>query len=372
MGFTITNGKIASAMKIVVYGPEGIGKSTFAAMFPKPLFIDTEGSTKHMEVGRLPKPASWDMLQEEIRYVASAPGICETLVIDTIDWAEQLCIESVCARSMKSGIEDFGYGKGYVYIAEEIGRFLRLLDQVVDAGIHVCLNAHATIRKFEQPDELGAYDRYELKLGRKTGSQTAALVKEWADMVLFANYKTYAVAVDDNSKKKKAQGGKRVMYTSHHPCWDAKNRYGLSEELPFDFREIAHLFQPGANTDTHTHSETVPAAKPEKAPPVVPDLSDMIDSGMPKESAAEPIGTDSESIPEPLGSMMRDIGVEPREIQAVVAEKGYYTHNTPIKNYDSGFISNVLIGAWDAVIEAVMKNRQLTAELPWEEKKEEK
>ena len=81
----------------------------------------------------------------------------------------------------------------------------------------------------------------ELKLGKKTSSQTSPLVKEWADMLLFANYKTYSVAVDDKGKKHKAQGVKRVMYTSHHPCWDAKNRYGLPEECEFDYSVIAGI-----------------------------------------------------------------------------------------------------------------------------------
>ena len=86
------------------------------------------------------------------------------------------------------------------------------------------LTAHAQIKKFEQPDELGAYDRWELKLEKKT----APLTKEWADMVLFANYKTMVVNVDNQGAakgKNKAQGGQRVMFTTHHPAWDAKNRY---------------------------------------------------------------------------------------------------------------------------------------------------
>ena len=171
-------------------------------------------------------------LLEEINYVIQNPGCCKTLTIDTIDWAEQLCTENILEKYGKNGIEDFGYGTGYVYVKEEFGRFLKLLDNVIEAGINVALAAHAQIRKFEQPDELGAYDRYELKLGKKTSSQTAPLVKEWADMVLFANYKTISVAVDKDGKKHKAQGGKRVMYTTHHPCWDAKNRHGLESELP--------------------------------------------------------------------------------------------------------------------------------------------
>lgn len=51
-----------------------------------------------------------------------------------------------------------------------------------------------------------------------------------------------AVAVDKEGKKFKAQGNSRVMYTEHHPCWDAKNRHGLPSELPFDFAQIVHLF----------------------------------------------------------------------------------------------------------------------------------
>ena len=127
----ITRGKIQAAQKVVVYGPEGIGKSTFASQFPEPLFIDTEGSTTHMDVARLPKPSSWTMLLEEVRYVINTPSLCKTLVIDTADWAETLCISEICARNHWSGIEDPGYGKGYVYLADEFGKLLNLLSEDV-------------------------------------------------------------------------------------------------------------------------------------------------------------------------------------------------------------------------------------------------
>lgn len=229
----IIRGKIPCAKKVVIYGPEGIGKSTFASQFPDPVFIDTEGSTNSMDVARLPKASSWQMILQQVDYVRTHPEVCKTLVIDTIDWAEAMCVQHICDKHRKNGIEDFGYGNGYVYVKEELGRFLNKLSEVVEANINVVLTAHAQIRKFEQPDELGAYDRWELKLGKKTSSQTSPLIKEWADMLLFANYKTFSVAVDDKGKKRKAKGGERVMYTSHHACWDAKNRYGLPEEVPF-------------------------------------------------------------------------------------------------------------------------------------------
>ena len=135
--------KIKTAIKCVVFGVEGIGKSTFASKFPNPVFIDTEGSTKHMDVARTGKPSSWTMLLDQVRYFKNNPGEFSTLIIDTADWAEQLCVDDICARAKKDGIEDFGFGKGYVYLSEAFGKLLNLLNEVIDTGTHVVLTAHA-------------------------------------------------------------------------------------------------------------------------------------------------------------------------------------------------------------------------------------
>lgn len=135
----IIRGVIPCAKKVVIYGPEGIGKSTFASKFPDPVFIDTEGSTNSMDVARLPKASSWQMLLDQVDYVRTHPTMCKTLVIDTIDWAESMCIRHICDKHRKSGIEDFGYGNGYVYVKEELGKFLNQLTEVVDAGVNVVL-----------------------------------------------------------------------------------------------------------------------------------------------------------------------------------------------------------------------------------------
>lgn len=365
----ITRGKIETAQKVIVYGPEGIGKSTFASKFPGVLFIDTEGSTKKLDVPRLPKPSSWTMLMEQVRYVKSRPDLCKTLIIDTADWAEKLCSAELCSKSQKNGIEDFGYGKGYVYLEEEFGRLLNLLEDLIDIGINVVFTAHAQMRKFEQPDEMGAYDRWEMKLQKKT----APLLREWADMVLFANYKTYVINVDGQGVQKgknKAQGGKRVMHTTHHNCWDAKNRDDLPEELDFDYSKIAHCIPTEKKSPSSTPKPTPEPVKtevktelnPEPVQPSEPITEIKQETIFVNESKTES-QDDLNNVPKALADLMKANNVTVKEIQEVVASRGYYPADTPIENYDAGFISGVLVAAWPQVFSMIQKQRKEYAAL---------
>ena len=237
MKLNILTGRIARPQKTVIYGPEGIGKSTLAANFPAPVFIDTENGTHHLEVARVPAPTTWDEVTATVQALATEPHEFKTLIVDTIDWLEKLLVEDLCRRSNKTSIEDFGYGKGYVVLAEEATKFLASLNPLLARGMHVVLLAHCRIAKFEQPDAAGAYDRYELKLTKQGGP----LIKEWCDMLLFANYFT-KVAENESGKKRGVGGRERKLYTSHTAAWDAKNRHGFEEMLPFDFASIAPAF----------------------------------------------------------------------------------------------------------------------------------
>lgn len=287
----IIRGKIKKPQKVVVYGPEGVGKSTFAAQFPEPLFIDTEGSTEHMDVPRFESPSSWTMMLEQIDYTIRNPHICKTLVIDTADWAEAMCIQGILDADGTKSLADYDYGRGYIKNEEEFGRFLNMLTRVTDKGVGVVVTAHSQIKAFIQPDEMGAYDRYELKLEKKT----SALLKEWADMLLFANYKT-EVFTDGKTKKTKAMGGKRVMYTEHRPNWDAKNRHGLKPELDFSYDAIKDAVA------FDEHSTSTKAIIPEDQAPsknttvevvstIYPPLADlMIAGGITKEQLSAAIG----------------------------------------------------------------------------------
>ena len=302
----ITTGKIQKAQRVVIYGPEGIGKSTLAASFPSPLFIDTEGSTDHMDVARTPKPTDWNNLCEFVDWLRTNQHDYKTLIIDTIDWAEKLCARHLCESHGKKGLEDFGFGKGYVHLYDEFYRFIERLDVIRNMGVNIVLTAHSHIKRFDLPEETGSFDRYELKLEKKT----TPLIKEWADIILFCNYKTHVVDVDG---KKKAQGGRRVMYTVHTPNWDAKNRHDLPEELDMDFKHISHCI-PNYSTNTTAFNT---------------ELYDL---------------------------MKRD-GVTAQEVQALVATNSEYSADTPLDNYDETFVKERIIGAWPNFLNAI-KNRR--------------
>lgn len=257
MIFKITKGKVKSAIRLVAYGSEGIGKSTFASKFPEPLFIDTEGGTKQLDVSRFPTPETWNDLLEEIDAIIEEPDACQTLVIDTIDRAEVLLINTILDEGKVDSIEKYagGYGKGWTCLQERFQKdLLNRLDKVIAKGVNVVLLAHAQMRKLESPDE-PPYDRWELKVSKKV----APIVKEWADILLFMNYTVNVI--EENGRNKAKGKAKRIMHANHRPTYDAKNRYGLGDDLPLDFEPLREIYkgtvpvrkeQTSLNTDTPT------------------------------------------------------------------------------------------------------------------------
>ena len=305
----------------MVYGPEGIGKTTFAAMSPDAILIDTEEGSHQLPVARLPKPPTWDVLLDEVRAVAEDPSKCSTLVVDTLDSAEILCVEHICshAKPRRDSIESWGYGKGYVLLKEEFSKLLRELDRVIEAGVNVVCTSHSQLRKFERPDELGAFDRFEMKLTK----HVAPIVKEWCDMLLFADYQVY-VTSDEHGGRAKASGGKRILRTTHSPSWDAKNRVGLPEVMDLDIEPLLPYFT--NHLTAQTTVMTVPA-----------------------DGVAMPV-------PDQLTALMARDGVTADELVSVVCARGYQPAETPFEAYPDD-LRAWLAEQWANVREAIEINR---------------
>ena len=238
----ISSGKKGRAQKIVIYAPEGFGKSTIASRFPAPLFLDVEGSTSQLDVDRIERGDLPDLraVEAALAEICKARP-CGTLVVDTVDWLESMALDAIVADSNSpkiKGVEDFGYGKGYTLLKERVTILLSRFDAVISAGITVVLLAHSKVTKFEPPDGEGAYDRYELKLTK----HVAPLVKEWADALIFGNWKTQ-IRERDGGKLQGVGGRERLMHCTRAAAWDAKNRHGLAEVEKWDIATIERAFR---------------------------------------------------------------------------------------------------------------------------------
>ena len=351
--YEITTGPLPGPVKAVLYGIEGIGKSTFASQFPGAVFIDTEGSTRRLDVARMPAPTSWGMLLEEVEFVASG-GLpsCRTLVIDTADWAERLAIEAVCARFKVAGIEDFGYGKGYTYAKEEFAKLLDGLDKVILSGRNVLITAHALITSFDLPEGAGSYSRWAMK----TSKQVAPLLREWCDLLLFANYKTVIEKSGSGpSAKNKASGKQRVMYTTHDACWDAKNRFGLPDECPFDFAVLAP-FVPGTDAAPALPFRQAPAPSDPEAD-ILPTPALNQQQAAARSALAQALA--AEGVPQALADRMIAAGVSAEMLRHAVHQRGCYPEDTPIAAYDPQFVQESLVASWDKWHEYILDNADI-------------
>jgi len=322
----INEGKMAMPVKAVIYGAEGIGKTTLASKMPKALFFDVEGGTSRLDVRRVKsQEKEFQAILDDLNEVIANKDKLqvETIVIDTVDALELIITKGICKKYGKDGIESFGYSKGYTYVAEDLKRFLDICDRAIFAGINVTLIAHAKISKFEQPDEMGAYDRWELKLTKRC----APLLKEWADLLLFCNYKTTVITSGEGlDKKKKVTGGERVMYTAHHSCWDAKNRFDLAPELPLKWESIAKLYE---QERASISFGTAPEAAQEQTAESLP-----FDIG-------EPIAEENVEL-YALRALMAKDGIT--EEQILKAFRGKYS---AVENIEPDVINKRLISKWE-------------------------
>lgn len=319
---------------------------------------------------------------DEIREVRDGAIPCSTLVIDTADAAETLCIKHLCAKNGWDGIEGISYGKGYTYLMESFGKLLDLLSEVMEHGRNVCLVSHAIMRKFERPDESGAYDRFELKLTKKV----APMVKEWADMLLFCDYKTYVTT--DKSGKAKASGGARVIRTTHNPCWDAKNRFGLPDELPMplgalppelaaavpDMMAGEQAQAAGKAPAPATTTTPSPAPKPTMPQPTTSPAMAEVDARLssmeadvarmsgkrPKSATGASVsGYERPDYPQrmsALADLMARDHVTDAELRHAVGQTGNFPESCAATDWEQGFV-DYLVAGWDKMLRRIAANR---------------
>lgn len=241
----LVRGRVSQPRRVVVFGPEGVGKTTFAAGAPSPIFLGAEDGTAQLDVTRFAVPESWGDALDAVRVLTQEQHDFKTLVVDTVDWLEPIIWAFICKRDGEKNVESYGYGRGYQTALDEWRIFLAALERLRSStGMHVILLAHAWIRPFKNP-EGPDYDRYELKLNTKAGG----LLKEWCDALLFANFETYAHKDEKSKRVRGVSTGSRLIFTERAAAYDAKNRYGLPPTIPLSWDEFESAAMAGQPAD---------------------------------------------------------------------------------------------------------------------------
>lgn len=246
--------------RFAIYGVPGVGKTTLAAEFPNPVFIQTEDGPGDLELTTFAdKPfTSIKEVEEAIEVLWTSDHDYKTVVLDSLDWMEPLVWAETCRRNNWSSIEDPGYGKGYVEADAVWRRLLQGFNALRDdKGMAVVFLAHEEIRTFEDP-ERASYDRYKMRLHKRA----ADMVTENADVVGFMNF---VVAIEkekakfgkkEDGKAKASGSGQRMLHLAQRPAFMAKNRFGMPDSVVVTpgqtYATLAQYLPGGEPTETNS------------------------------------------------------------------------------------------------------------------------
>ena len=228
----VRKGRISAPLRVPCYGAEGVGKSTFAAGAPRPLWLGAEGGTGHLDVDRLPEPKCWADVLSSLSDVRREEHQYRTLVVDPLGWLEPLCWAEVTKGVGTIEQAAGGYGKGYVAAHMLWRQALQELDAIwTERSMAIVLLAHATIE--QHPNPSGAtWPMWQPALHKLPRGSFA----QWVDHVLFAQVETVALKGEDKRTLGQATGV-RVLHAAPSGGWLAKSR-GLPDVMPLAWSSL--------------------------------------------------------------------------------------------------------------------------------------
>lgn len=258
---------------IFVYGPEGVGKTTWASQAIKPYILDLEkGSRRIPGVQRYDKAETLRDAEQFLADFIKDPKGYQTLVVDSTSELERMIWKQACIDNNWVTIEDPGYGKGYVVVMGYWENFFAGIQKLQRThSTNVIFIGHSEMKNFTDPKTNSSYDRYQAKLDKRA----YALFRERMDFIGFADYVTHTKGKESDRKHKAFSDGTRKLYTERRPAFDAKNRLGLPLEMDFDYSVYAAY----AHADEASKAKTlrdvivdiVKQFKDEKLPALVAD-----------------------------------------------------------------------------------------------------
>jgi hypothetical protein len=223
--------------RFLVHGVEGVGKSTFASNALDPVFIQTEDGLSQIDVPRFPLAESFDSVVENLDVLLNEKHSYKTVVIDSMDWLEQLAAHKILAAEKKKTL-GFDYGTGYKLLIPLFETVIHRLNRLRrERKMNCVLIAHTKTEKVEDPSGT-SYDQYAPRLDKRING----LVKEWSDIIGFATHKIRKETEDEGFNKtrtvakpvKDTSGNSRILYLESSPSIVAKSRYALPTEMPLE------------------------------------------------------------------------------------------------------------------------------------------
>lgn len=248
--------------RLLIYGPEKMGKTTLASEFPAPVFLQTErGESGDLEIDSFGHLTSYEAVIEAIGALAQEDNDFQTVVLDSVSALQKLIHDKVCRDSNAKTIElaGGGYGKGYI---EADLLWLEVLDGLNflrnQRGMAVVLIGHAVISRFDDP-ETQSYSRYDIDLHKRA----EGLLKREVDAILLVK-KDVTIKTEGKSDRARADGGDtRWIYTEGKPAFTAGNRYNMPARIIYQrgqgFAALAPYF-PASSPDAATTQTTAAAA----------------------------------------------------------------------------------------------------------------
>jgi hypothetical protein len=232
-------GKKTQPPRILIYGAEGIGKSSVAATFPKPIFIATEDGLGNIDCASFPICKSFNDVILCLNSLVENQHEFKTVVIDSVTWLQTLIFAELCTQHGVSSIEKVlgGYSKGYIQALTLWEQVLELLQRLrLEKRMIVLLLGHTEVKKIENP-EVSAFDQFMPNLHHKASEK----IRQWCDLVLFAT-REFGAAKGEKS------GGQRILRCENSPMCIAKSRFPIPEILPMSWPALAAALYPKKET----------------------------------------------------------------------------------------------------------------------------
>lgn len=244
--------------RIIVYGPPGVGKTTFACGAPNPVVLPIEDGLGELRVPTITSSgrrilvtaqdvtAALDYLGGEHPY--------GTVVLDSFTALQQLIASEVARNHGVSAIDEIAFGKGWSKVSAWWADMLARLDTIRSRGTAVICTAHATVKYHEDPEAQG-YDRMEMRLQHANNVSIRSQTREWADGVYYADLARVVTQTgkgDAMRVRAVDQGGKRVLKLHPSSARDGKDRLGLPKELPLEWSAFQEAYKNRTTTETTT------------------------------------------------------------------------------------------------------------------------